>query len=126
MAHRELCKCWEVVANDRTQQKVQQKGIQWKFICPQAPHWGGFYERLVRSVKTPLKKILGKALINEEEMRTMLTEVEAQINSRPLTHVSDDMDDPLPITPAEIIIGRPLQTIQILEINDQDQVDNST
>ena len=57
----------------------------------------------MKSVKTPLKKTLGKAMLTGEEMRTTLTAVEAQINSLPLTYCSDDTGDPIPLTPAEII-----------------------
>ena len=78
------------------------------FICPRAHHYGGFYERLVKLLKTPLKKTLGKAMLTEGEMRTTLSVVEAQINSCPLTHCSDDTSDPLPLTPAEIIVDWPL------------------
>ena len=63
---------------------------------------------MVRLLKTPLKKTLGKAMSTEEEMRTTLSVVKAQINSCPLTHCSDDTSDPLPLTPAEMIIDRPL------------------
>lgn len=62
-----------------------------------------------KSVKTALKKTLAKAILTEEEMRTTLAVVEAQINSRPLTHCSDNTSDPLPLTQAEIILGRPFQ-----------------
>ena len=47
-------------------------------------------------------------MLTEEEMRTTRSVVEAQINSCPLTHYSDDTSDPLPLTPAEIIIDRPV------------------
>jgi len=47
-------------------------------------------------------------MLTEEEMRTTRSVVEAQINSCPLTHCSDDTGDPLPLTPAEIIVDRPL------------------
>ena len=40
--------------------------IDHTFILPASPWWGGFYERLVRSVKLPLKKVLGKAILNYE------------------------------------------------------------
>ena len=52
-------------------------------------------------------------MLTGEEMRTTLTGVEAQINSRPLTHCSDDTSDPLPLTPVEIIIGRPFQSVTL-------------
>ena len=49
--------------------------IQWIFNPPVAP-WFGFYERLVRVVKTPLKKVLGKALLRPTELVTVLCEIE--------------------------------------------------
>ena len=52
-------------------------------------------------------------MLTEKEMRTTLSVVEAQINSCPLTHCSDDTSDPLPLTPAEIIIGRPFQWVKL-------------
>ncbi|GBM81435.1 hypothetical protein AVEN_20036-1 [Araneus ventricosus] len=43
-----------------------------------APWWGGFYERLVKSVKDPLRKILGRALLTYEELSTILIEIELE------------------------------------------------
>ena len=54
--------------------------IESKFILPASPWWGGFHERLVRCVKLPLRKVLGKAKLNYEEMETSLIEVEGIIN----------------------------------------------
>ena len=82
--------------------------VKWQFIPPAAPWWGGFWERLVHSIKTPLKKILGKALVTDKELSTLIIRIEEQINSRPLTSLVDDPDQ-VPLTPAEILIGRPLQ-----------------
>ena len=45
--------------------------IRWIFNPPAAPWFGGFYERLVRVVKTPLKKVLGKALLRPAELVTV-------------------------------------------------------
>ena len=47
--------------------------IDWKFILPLSPWWGGFYERLVRTVKNALRKILGRSKLNFEELYTILT-----------------------------------------------------
>lgn len=84
--------------------KDEDSGIRRKFICPRAPHWGGYYETLVKSMINPLKKTLGREMLNEEKILTTLTEVETQINSRPLTHCSSNTSNPLPLTPEEIII----------------------
>ena len=75
-----------------------------RFILPASPWWGGFYERLVRSVKLALKKTLGKAFLSFEELQTILCDVELSINSRPLTYQNeDDLDTPL--TPNHLIYG---------------------
>ena len=61
--------------------------VDWKFILPLSPWWGGFYERLVRTVKSTLRKILGRSKLNFEELYTILTQVECMLNSRPLSYV---------------------------------------
>ena len=86
-----------------------KKKIDLKFIVPRDPWWGGFYERLLKSVKLPLKKIFGNAMLDAEQMATVLTEIEAQINSRPLTYVGAEPNDLNALTPAQILIGRKLQ-----------------
>lgn len=75
------------------------KKIKWKFIAERAPWWGGMYERLVRSVKESLKKILGKSSLTPEKMGTVLKEVKAMINSRLITFLSDDPEESKPLTP---------------------------
>ena len=78
--------------------------VVWLFNPPAAPWHGGFFERLVGAVKAPLRKVLGKAMLGPRELDTVLAEVEAVVNSRPLTHVADT-DDDLPLTPAMMING---------------------
>ncbi|XP_076044749.1 uncharacterized protein LOC143027355 [Oratosquilla oratoria] len=78
---------------------------EWKFIAPRSPWWGGWWERLVRSVKSALKKYLGTRCLTKCELETTLFEVEACINSRPLTYVSDDYNVKNPLTPSHFLIG---------------------
>ncbi|GFY62916.1 integrase catalytic domain-containing protein [Trichonephila inaurata madagascariensis] len=66
---------------------IAKERIIWKNIIERSPWWGGFYERLVRSVKESLFKILGKALLSFEKMTTILTEIEAVLNLIPLSYV---------------------------------------
>ena len=77
----------------------------WKFISPLSPHQGGYWERLVRSVKSCLKKSLGIKYLVKAELETVLIEIESCINSRPLTYVIDDIKSSV-LTPANFIIGR--------------------
>ena len=86
---------------------LMQNGIEHSPILPASPWWGGFYERLVRSVKTPLKKVIGKAKLNYEEMETVLIEIERIINTRPLTYLYDD-DISEALTPSHLLMGRNL------------------
>ena len=82
----------------------QREGIKWGFNVEAAPWWGGFFERMVKSVKLSLKKCLRNARLNFVELSTAFVEVEAVLSSRPLTYVYDEMEEPL--TPSHLIIGR--------------------
>ena len=80
----------------------------WKFIAPRAPFWGGWWERLVRSVKSALRKSLGTHSLTRRELETVLCEVEQSVNSRPLTSATEDPREPGPLTPAHFLIEQPL------------------
>ena len=72
---------------------------------------GGAWERLIASVKRALRVVLGKLVVTEEVLRTSLIEVEAVLNSRPLTHVSTDVDDMEAITPNHLLLGRAVKCL---------------
>ena len=84
-------------------------GVQQKFTLPASPWWGGFYERLVRSVKMLLKKMLEKSLSSYEKLETVLLKIESVINGRPLAFLSeDDLCDAF--TPTHLMYGRNIRT----------------
>ncbi|GFR14506.1 integrase catalytic domain-containing protein [Trichonephila clavata] len=58
---------------------------------------------MVKTVKEPLRKILGRSLLSFEELTTLLAEIKNIVNLRPFTYVSDDKDDPEPLTPANFL-----------------------
>ncbi|XP_062540903.1 uncharacterized protein LOC134208950 [Armigeres subalbatus] len=88
-----------------------QRGITWSFIPPRSPHFGGIWEAGVKSVKLLLKRILAEHNLSYEQLSTVLTQIEAILNSRTLTSVSDDPNDVRAITPAHFLIGREFQAI---------------
>ena len=80
-------------------------GVTWQFNVERAPWWGGAFERMVKSTKRCLKKLIGRAHFSLDELTTALAEIEAVLNSRPLSYVSgEDMEEP--ITPSHLIVGR--------------------
>ena len=80
-------------------------GITWQFNVERAPWWGGAFERMIKSTKRCLRKLIGRAQFSHDELSTALAEIESVINSRPLSYLSsDDMEEPL--TPSHLIVGR--------------------
>lgn len=110
-ADQDLKELWKSFKEPELTTFFTKRGISWKFIAERAAWWGGFWERLVRSVKTCLKSVLGKASLNFEELTTILTEVEAVLNSRPLSYVHNDADEPTPLTPAHFLVGKRLTSL---------------
>lgn len=88
---------------------ISWSGTQWNFITPSAPHQGGFWEAAVKQTKMHLKKVIGADKYSYEALSTLLVEIEACLNSRPICAMSDDPDDMIALTPAHFIIGEPLK-----------------
>ena len=89
---------------------ASNRGIRWKFNIPNAPWMGGFFERMVKSVKRCLRKMLLNTRLNYEEMLTVLREIENVLNNRPLTFVyNDDLVETL--TPNKLLYGRNIETV---------------
>lgn len=78
---------------------------KWNFNPPHAPHFGGAWERLVRSVKTSLYAILPQRRPNEETFRNLLMEIQNVINSRPLTFIPLDHENDEALTPNHFLLG---------------------
>ena len=62
---------------------------------------------MVKSVKQPLKKMVGHTTLVYDELQTAVVEIEAIVNAQPLTYVYDDDESvSTPLTPSHLIYGR--------------------
>ncbi|XP_071631862.1 uncharacterized protein [Temnothorax longispinosus] len=77
----------------------------------QALHTSGKWEAVVKSVKFHLRRTIGETLLTTEELTTLLTQIEASFNSRPLEPLSDDPEDVSALTPGHFLIGGPITII---------------
>ena len=108
---------------------LSNSGIEWNFNLEKAPWWGGLFERLIKSTKRCLRKVVGTARLSYDEMHTAVVEIEAIINSRPLSYIhSDDLE--LPLTPSHLLVGRRLLSLPdhltYLELEDDGDFELST
>ena len=98
-ANKELQDLVNQLDQEKIKQKTANKGVQWSFNPPAAPHFGGAHKIMVKATKKSIKNILGNADINDEELMTAFVGAESLINSRPLTYQSSHPADDVPLTP---------------------------
>ncbi|XP_071940905.1 uncharacterized protein [Antedon mediterranea] len=80
--------------------------VRFCFNPPSAPHFGGLWEREVRSIKCALKGVLRDRVVPDVVLRTVLTEMEGIMNSKPLGYASSEIADIDPVTPNMLLMGR--------------------
>ncbi|XP_072050041.1 uncharacterized protein [Amphiura filiformis] len=106
-ANNEMRQALKELNEEDIQSFATRRNIVWKFNIPAASHHGGVWERQIRTVRKILQAMLTeqhlKGARNEEQLYTLLCEVETTINSRPLTLASDDPKDLDVITPNHLL-----------------------
>ncbi|XP_018404104.1 PREDICTED: uncharacterized protein LOC108780788 [Cyphomyrmex costatus] len=112
-ASKELKEIYEFLRKEKDQiaSQLAVQEIQWHFIPPRSPHFGGLWEAAVKSAKRYLKIAMKELLFTFEVYYTLLVEIEDVLNSRPLTALSADPNDLTPLTPAHFLIEAPLQGV---------------
>ncbi|XP_076387400.1 uncharacterized protein LOC143264382 [Megachile rotundata] len=96
---------------DKFQQFLTQEGIEWHFSPPRSPHFGGLWEAAVKAFKRHLHKTIDNAVFTYEQFYTLIVEIEAILNSRPLTPLSSDPNDFLALSPSHFLIGDSLVSL---------------
>lgn len=113
-AARLLTELQEFLHRRETQEAVTSfcasQGITWEFIPERAPHFGGLWEAAVKSMKRHLRCIVGNTNLTYEELATVLCQIEAVLNSRPLTALPSEGEVEA-LTPGHFLVGQPIEAI---------------
>lgn len=122
-ASRQLSEFYNDFLNKKkTQQTINQflcnLKITWQFILPHASHFGGLWETAVKSAKLHLYRVIGNAHLTFEELQTLLCEIEAILNSRPLTLLNNDTNDLSYITPGHFLIDDTINSFPCHDLAD--------
>ncbi|XP_059223930.1 uncharacterized protein LOC131997268 [Stomoxys calcitrans] len=91
--------------------KYSLHDFSWHFIPPHAPHMGGLWEAAVKSMKSHLRKVASNSKFTFEEFSTLLVRIESVLNSRPLSPMSENPTDLIPLTPGHFLRGTSLMAI---------------
>ena len=79
--------------------------IKWEFNPPASPHFGGVFKSMIKNSKKAMRAILKDADITDEELQTAIIGAEGQLNSRPITYISSDVNNLTPLTPSHFLVG---------------------
>ncbi|GBM43963.1 hypothetical protein AVEN_197281-1, partial [Araneus ventricosus] len=89
----------------------KEENIEWSFIPLRSSNWGGLWEANIKAFKYHFKRVAGNSKFSYEELLTLTTQIEAILDSHPLTPLSADVDDLEVLTPAHFLIGRLITAI---------------
>ena len=105
-AERELRELVQAMDQEQIVGNVANNGLRWNWNSLLGSHFGGVFESLVKVVKKTLKAIVGNAGLTDDELQTAIKEVEALMNSRPLTYEGADPRDKPVLTPNHFLVER--------------------
>ncbi|XP_055585254.1 uncharacterized protein LOC129738093 [Uranotaenia lowii] len=107
-ADRELRELKQLFVDQQFQRTViteaEVDGVDFKFIPPRSPNFGGLWEAAVKSFKRHFRRTIGNNPLTYDELHTVVHQISAILNSRPLTPLSNDPDDYQALTPGHFLI----------------------
>jgi len=113
-AKNELTDLKGLLLSDSHMQSVHQAclavEIDWQFIPPRSPHFGGLWE-VVKTAKHHFYRSVGRQTLSFYELRSLVCQIPSIINSRPLLSISENPDDLVVLTPVHVLFGGPPTTI---------------
>ncbi|XP_069129153.1 uncharacterized protein [Argopecten irradians] len=103
---------------------LYRRGITWKFNSPHSSHMGGVWERMIGLSRRILDSLLlehNNKNLTHEVLTTLMYEVCAILNARPIISVSNDSETPQILSPSVLLTqktGRVEEPLQELGIRD--------
>ena len=116
----ELKEFIQTIDKEKVTDFATSEKITWTFNPPASPHMGGAWERLVRSAKEVMYGLTKDHVLTDPQLLTFVTEAEYILNSRPLTHLSDDVSDLEALTPNHVLLGLHQNWVSIPDISEAD------
>ena len=105
-AKTELKEALRNVDKDQVEKYVTEQGCSWEFNPPHASHFGGVWERQINTIRRVLDAMfveLGATQLTHELLVTLMAEVVAIVNARPISVIPTELDDPQPLSPAMLL-----------------------
>jgi len=103
---RELRKALQAWNQAQIHECLLQHDVKWTFNPRAASHFGGVWERCIRTVRKVMKALIKQQVLDDESLNTLMCEVESIVNGRPITKVSDDPRDLNALTPNHLLLLR--------------------
>ena len=103
-AEKELRKDIDKRNQSRIHESMLQRNIEWVFNPPSASHFGGIWERQIRTIRKVMVSILKEQTLTDESLQTLFCEVESVINNRPITRVPGEPGDLEALTPNHLLL----------------------
>ena len=123
LVQKEKCeKALHDLNDQRIHNSLLEKGVTWQFNPPAASHFGGIWERLIRTTRKFLYSVMSHQnfRLDDEALQTLFCEIENILNNRPLTRASKNPNDLEALTPNHILLLKSQGSIPLGAFNKGD------